>query len=62
MCFIEPEREFLNDKHHEVSKLYGIPKIHKYMNKESAINAQNSAIIYVFEPNDLKLRPTRKLI
>ena len=45
MCFIEPEREFLNDKHHEVSKLYGIPKIHKYMNKESAINAQNSAII-----------------
>ena len=60
MCFIEPEWKFLNDKQHEVSKLYGIPKIHKYMNKESAINAENSAIIKVFEPNDLRLRPTRK--
>ena len=37
MCFTEPEWKFLNDKHHEVSNFYGLPKIHKYMVIESAI-------------------------
>ena len=45
MCFTEPEWKFLNDKHHEVSNLYGLPKIHKSMIIESTINAQNSEII-----------------
>ena len=29
MCFTEPEWKFLNDKHHEVSNVYELPKIHK---------------------------------
>ena len=45
MCFTEPEWKFLNDKHHEVSNLYGLPKIHKSMIIESTINTQNSEII-----------------
>ena len=57
MSFTEPEWKFLNDKLHEVSNFYGLPKIHKSMVLESAINTQNSEIIEMFEPNDLKLRP-----
>ena len=41
MCFNEPEWKFLNDKHHEVINFYGLPKIHKSMIIESAINTQN---------------------
>ena len=57
MCFTEPKWKFLNDKHHEVSNFYGLPKIHKSMIIESAINTQNTEIIEIFVPNDLKLRP-----
>ena len=48
MCFTEPERKFLNDIHHEVSNFYGLPKAHKAMVIESAINTQNSEIIEIF--------------
>ena len=48
MCFIEPEWKFLNDNHHEVSNFYGLPKIHKSMIIESAINTQNSENIEIF--------------
>ena len=51
------EWKFLNDKHHEVSNFYGLPKIHKSKVIESAIKTQNSEIIEIFEPNGLKLRP-----
>ena len=44
-------------KHYEVSNFYGLPKIHKSMIIESAIDIQNSEIIEIFEPNDLTLRP-----
>ena len=57
ICFTEPERTFLNDKDHEVSNFYRLPKIHKSMITESAINTQNSEIIEISEPSDLKLRP-----
>ena len=57
MCFTEPEWGFLNDKDHEVSNFYDLPKIYKSVIIESAINSQNSEIIQIFEPNDLKLRP-----
>ena len=57
MCFTEPEWKFLNDKHHEVSSLYGLRKIHISMAIESAINTQNGEIIEIFETNDLQLRP-----
>ena len=42
---------------HEISSLYGLPKIHKFTVIESAINSQNSEITEIFESNDLKLRP-----
>ena len=57
MSFSEPEWKFLNDKYHEVSNFYGLPKTHKSMTIEFVINTQNSEIIEIFEPNDLKLRP-----
>ena len=57
MHFTEPEWNFLNYKHHEASDFYGLPKVHKSMIIESTINTQNSEIIEIFEPNDLKLRP-----
>ena len=41
MCFKEPEWKFLNKKHHEVTIFYGLPIIHEFMIKESAINTQN---------------------
>ena len=50
MCFTEPEWKFTNDKHHEISNFYGLPKIHKSMVIESTINTQKSEI---FEPNHL---------
>ena len=58
MCFREPEWKLLNDKLHEVSNFWGLPKIHKSMIIGSATNTQKSEIIENFEPNDPKLRPT----
>ena len=57
MYFSKPDQKFLNDKNGEVSNLYGLPKIHKSKIIESTINTQNSEIIEIFEPNNLKLRP-----
>ena len=57
MRFTKLEQKFLNHKHHEVSNFYGLPKVHKSMIIESAINTQKSEIIEIFETNDLKLRP-----
>ena len=39
-----------------VSSICGLPKIHKSMVTESAINTQNSEIIEMFDPNHLKLK------
>ena len=38
MSFTEPEANFLNDKHHEVSNFSPLPQIHKSMVIESVIN------------------------
>ena len=48
MCFKKPEWKFLDDKYHEVSSFYGLPKIHKSMVIESTINNQNREIIEIF--------------
>ena len=45
------------DKQHKVSNSYGHLKIHKSMITESTINIQNSEIIEIFEPTDLRLKP-----
>ena len=55
--FTEPEKKFLNDKQHEGSNFYVLPKIHKSIIAESAIETQNNEIIEIFEPNDLKVEP-----
>ena len=45
MCIIEPEWKFLNDKSHEVSSFYGLPKSHKGLIIESAVKTKSSEII-----------------
>ena len=57
MCFTKPGQKFLNDKHHEVSNFYGLPKLYKSKVLKSTINTQNSKIIESFKANDLRLRP-----
>ena len=57
LCFTEHDWKFLNDKHYEVSNFYELSKICKSMLIESAKNTQNSEIIEIFAPNDLKLMP-----
>ena len=57
ICFTEHDWKFLNDKHYEVSNFCELPKICKSMLIESAIKTQNSEIIEIFAPNDLKLMP-----
>ena len=48
MYFTETEWKFLNDKHHEVSNFYGLPKIHKSKIIKFAMNTQNSEFIGIF--------------
>ena len=52
MCFTEPEWNFPNDKHNEVSNFYSLPKIHKSLIKESAINKTVKSLKF-FESSDL---------
>ena len=54
MCFTEHQWKILNDKHHKVRNFYWLSKIYKSMIIESAINTQNSEVIEIFEPNDIK--------
>ena len=56
-CFIESEQKFLNEKSFETSNFYGLPKIHKSKVIEAAIHSQNTEVIEVREPRNLKLRP-----
>ena len=57
-CFTESEQKFLNEKSFETSNFYGLPKIHKSKVIEVAIHSQNTEVVEVREPRDLKLRPT----
>ena len=56
-CFTESEQKFLNEKSFETSNFYGLPKIHKSKVIEAAIHFQNTEVVEVREPRDLKLRP-----
>ena len=55
MCLTEPEWNFPNGKHNELSNFYRLPKIHKSLIKESAINKTAKSLKF-FESSDLKLR------
>ena len=57
MCFTEPEWKFLNDKNHEVSKFYELPRIHKSKIIESVIRAtvfKNQAKLELLYTDPLK--------
>ena len=56
-CFTESEQKFLNEKFFETSNFYGLPKIHKSNIIDAAIHSQNTEVVEVREPSDLKLRP-----
>ena len=56
-CFTESEKKFLNEKSFETSNFYGLPKIHKSKVIETAIHSQNTEVVEVREPCDLKVRP-----
>ena len=56
-CFIESEQKFMNEKSFETSNFYGLPKIHKSKVINAAIHSQNTQVVEVPEPNDLKFRP-----
>ena len=68
-CFTKSEQKFLNEKSLETSKFYGLPKVYKAKVIEAAIHSQNTEVVEVREPRDLKLRlivggpncPTRRL-
>ena len=55
-CFTESEQKFLNEKSFETSNFYGLPRgLPTYI--EAAIHSQNTVVVEVWEPRDLKLRP-----
>ena len=56
-CFTESEQKFMNEKSLETSNFYGLPKIHKSKLIEAAIHSQNTEVVEIREPCDLKLRP-----
>ena len=56
-CFTESAQKFLNEKSFETSNFYGLHKIHKSKVIEAAIHSQNTDVLEVREPRDLKLRP-----
>ena len=56
-CFTESEQKFLNERSFETSNFYGLPKIHKSKVIEAAMHSQNTEVVEVREPHDLKLRP-----
>ena len=55
-CFTESKQKVLNKKSFETSNFYGLPKIHKSKFIEVAIHSQNTEVVEVREPSDLKLR------
>ena len=68
-CFTESEQKFPNPKSFETSNFYGLPKIYKSQIIKAAINFQNTKVVEVREPSDLKIRlivagpncPTKRL-
>ena len=53
-CFTESEQKFPNEKSFETSNFYGLPKSKAI---KAAIHSQNTEVVEVREPRDLKLRP-----
>ena len=56
-CFTESEQKFLNEKYFETNNFYGLPKIHKSKVIQAAVHSQNTGVVEVWKPCNLKLRP-----
>ena len=57
MELTEKETKYLTDFEFKTSNLYCLPKIHKSKIINEAITTQNTEIITVHPPHDLKMRP-----
>ena len=53
----EKEINYLTNFEYKTSNVYGLPKIHKSATISNSIKEQQSIIVTVDEPSDLKLRP-----
>ena len=54
---MEEESEYLRNFEHSTSYYYGLPKIHKCEEIETAIKENNSEYIHIPQPKTLKFRP-----
>ena len=55
--FTVKEFKYLNEADYSTSNFYGLPKIHKSQLITNAIKEQNSEVVSINEPQDLKVRP-----
>ena len=55
--FIVKEFKYLNEADYSTNNFYGLPKIHKSQLITNAIKEQNSEVVSINEPQDLKVRP-----
>ena len=56
-CLTDKEESYLKDFVPKNSNFYGLPKIHKSKQIQSAIREQNNTYVEILQPDDLKLRP-----
>ncbi|CAG2213115.1 unnamed protein product [Mytilus edulis] len=56
-CTTEKEVDYLTKFEVKTSNFYGLPKIHKSKEVETAVQQQNCAYIEINSPKDLKFRP-----
>ena len=55
--FTVKEFKYLNEADYSTSSFYGLPKIHKSQFITNAFKEQNSEVVSINEPQDLKVRP-----
>ena len=55
--FTVKEFKYLNEADYSTSNFYGLPKIHKSQLITNAIKEQNSEVVSINEPQELKVRP-----
>ena len=55
--FTVKEFKYLNEADYSTSNFYGLPKIHKSQLITNAIKEQNSEVVSINEPQDLKVKP-----
>ena len=53
----DKEFKYLNETDYNTSNFYGLPKIHKSQLITNTIKEQNSEVVSINEPQDLKVRP-----